>query len=68
MNIMINWLLYLVLELVEACERLNPFKKKFEPSLLAYNVVWFTNCSWLEQLYCFKELDQYLDKGKFCNE
>jgi hypothetical protein len=35
-------------------------KPKTETSLLAYNVNWFTNCSWLEQLYCFKQLDGYI--------
>jgi hypothetical protein len=40
------------------------FKKHKEPSYLAYNVAWFTNCSWLEQLQAFKQLDNYLDYGK----
>ena len=34
---------------------------KQTPSYLAYNVVWFTNCTWIEQLYAFDQFDMYLD-------
>lgn len=30
-----------------------------EPSLLALNVDWFTNCNWIEQLIAFKQMDIY---------
>lgn len=48
---------------------LKSFIKKFktkpvEPSYLAYNIIWFTNCSWLEQIWAYKQIDTYLDKGK----
>lgn len=34
-----------------------------QPSLLALNVDWFTNCSWLHQLIAFKQIDiYYFDK------
>lgn len=40
------------------------FKKQQTPSLLAYNVAWFTTCSWLEQLHAFDQIDNWLDTGK----
>jgi len=33
--------------------------KKTQPSLLALNVSWFTNCGWIEQLTAFKQIDIY---------
>jgi hypothetical protein len=38
-----------------------PFRKrkKYNVSLLAHNVDWFTNCSWMQQLIAFKQLDRY---------
>ena len=39
-------------------------QNKRTPSYLAYNVVWFTNCSWIGQLQAFKQLERYLDYGK----
>ena len=39
-------------------------RRQNEPSYLAYNVVWFTNCSWLEQLSAFKQLDCWYDYSK----
>lgn len=44
------------------------FSAKATPSLLAYNVHWFTNCSWIEQLWAFQQIDMYLDQGKCHNE
>jgi len=37
----------------------RPFKKKIEPSLLAENISWFNNCSWIEQLIAFKQISRY---------
>jgi hypothetical protein len=40
-------------------------KRKYRhesPSLLAHNMVWFTNCSWLEQTTSFKQLSGYYSK------
>ena len=34
-------------------------KSKPEPSLLALNVDWFTNCNWRDQLIAFKQIDIY---------
>lgn len=34
-------------------------QKKIQPSLLAYNVDWFTNCNWRDQLLAFKQMDIY---------
>lgn len=36
------------------------FRKKVDPSLLALNIDWFTNCSWVDQLLAFKQIDYYL--------
>jgi len=38
-----------------------PFRrrKKVNPSYLAVNMDWFTNCSWIEQLIAFKQIDRY---------
>jgi len=45
-------------------DTIKHYKRQQQPSLLAYNIDWFTNCSWLEQIYSFKQLDKYLDDGK----
>lgn len=41
-----------------------PFRKrkKIEPSLLALNIDWFTNCTWTEQLIAFKQISHYTVK------
>lgn len=38
-----------------------PFRKrkKYNISLLAHNMNWFTNCSWTEQMIAFKQIDRY---------
>jgi len=33
--------------------------KKVKPTYLAMNMYWFTNCSWMQQLIAFKQLDRY---------
>jgi hypothetical protein len=35
------------------------FKRKSKPTLIAHNVVWFTNCSWVEQLVAFDQIYLY---------
>lgn len=35
-------------------------KNKATPSLLAYNVHWFTNCNWVEQLVAFDQINDYI--------
>ena len=32
------------------------------PSLLALNIDWFTNCSWVDQLLAFKQIDEFYYK------
>lgn len=41
-----------------------PFRrrKNIEPSLIAYNIDWFSNCTWIDQLIAFKQIDQYTVK------
>jgi hypothetical protein len=29
------------------------------PSLLAHNIIWFTNCNWISQLEAFKQTSLY---------
>jgi len=49
------------LEVVEAWDRtVNLFRKKPKPSLLAYNVHWFTNATWLDQVFSFKQEDLWI--------
>jgi hypothetical protein len=38
-----------------------PFRKrkKYNVSLLAHNMHWFTNCNWMQQLIAFKQIDRY---------
>lgn len=52
--------------IVDAWNRL--FRRQTNLSLLACNVVWFTNCTWVEQLYAFQQIDKYLYQGKVCSE
>lgn len=52
----------LLLDIVEGTERAyNAIIRKPTPvpSLLAYNVDWFTHCNWREQIVAFKQLDIY---------
>jgi hypothetical protein len=47
----------LIVPLLNAIEKYN---SRFEsPSLLAYNIDWFTNCNWLTQITAFKRLADY---------
>lgn len=34
-------------------------RKKAEPSLIALNIDWFTNCNWREQIAAFGQLSNY---------
>jgi hypothetical protein len=34
-------------------------RKKIEPSLLAINIDWFTNCNWREQMNAFGQFGNY---------
>ena len=52
----------MLLDTVEGIERAyNAIlrKRQPKPSLLAYNIDWFTHCSWREQIVAFKQLDIY---------
>lgn len=46
-------------EYLESLYRRITRKPKPEPTLLALNVDWFTNCNWREQLIAFKQIDIY---------
>lgn len=53
------------MEALESLERLvNCLIRKPmpEPSLLALNIDWFTNCNWREQLIAFKQIDIYCSR------
>jgi hypothetical protein len=39
-------------------------RKKLKPTFLVLSIDRFTNSSWLEDLYCYKTLDDYLYTGK----
>lgn len=41
-----------------------PFRRRkhIEPSLIAHNMNWFTNCTWIDQLIAFKQIDYYTVK------
>jgi CRISPR/Cas system type I-B associated protein Csh2 (Cas7 group RAMP superfamily) len=54
-----DYLLAIVESLYHLINDYLPFKKKPKPSLLAMNIVWFTHCSWLEQLIAFKQISRY---------
>lgn len=43
--------------IANAIEKYN--NKDTSPSLLAHNIVWFTNCGWVEQITAFKQIDIY---------
>lgn len=51
--------------MLDTCEWLDNLynyiirKPKATPSLLAYNVDWFTHCNWRDQLIAFKQIDIY---------
>ncbi len=34
-------------------------RKASNPSLLALNIDWFTNCTWVDQLISFQQIDRY---------
>jgi len=46
-------------EWFQALYRYVTRQPKPEPSLLALNVDWFTNCNWRDQLIAFKQIDIY---------
>jgi hypothetical protein len=36
------------------------FKKKKQPSLLALQIAWFNNSSWLDRLFSYQNINRYL--------
>jgi hypothetical protein len=56
-----NLLLYIIAEWF--ADIINYFSKlgkpKPVPSLLAYNIDWFTHCNWRDQVLAFKQMDLY---------
>lgn len=43
--------------ILDAIERHK--SKNESPSLLAYNIGWFTNCNWFSQINAFKQTELY---------
>lgn len=39
-------------------------KQPASPSLMANNIIWFTNSTWLDRLISFQQLDTVLYKNK----
>lgn len=52
------------LETLEDLFRCLTFRKPRKVSLLARNILWFTECSWIDQLIKFDQLGDFLYKGK----
>lgn len=53
----------MVIETVEAYYRLrNMFRKKPEPSLIAFNVFWCTDSEWMDRLVAYRQLELWTDK------
>jgi hypothetical protein len=47
-----------ILEVVEGVNRIkNIFRKKSEPSLIAFNVFWMTDSEWMDRLVAYKQLE-----------
>jgi len=45
----------------ELFKRFSFIKNKPTPTLVAYNVIWFTDCSWLERIQAYGQLRRWLD-------
>lgn len=55
-------LIYLIGEIIFVylfANKLFIKEKRIKPSLLSFNVVWFTYCSWIDQLLAFKHIERY---------
>ncbi len=55
-------LIDLMLDFIESIKDLKQYivrGTKPVPTLIAYNVFWFTNCSWCDQLIAFKQIDRF---------
>lgn len=54
LNIIVEWF-------VEVSEYLcNIGRPKPKPTLLALNIDWFNNCTWIDQLISFKQIERYI--------
>jgi hypothetical protein len=54
--------IYLVLELIILSifdNKIFNVKKRIKPSLLSLNIVWFTNCGWVDQMIAFKQIKEF---------
>jgi hypothetical protein len=49
----------IVKKVIEALKEDLRFNKQ-QTSLLGHNMVWFSNCSWLDQLECQKQTYRYI--------
>jgi hypothetical protein len=54
-----NFLLFVIESIIIWLENVLP-RQKHTPTLLGYNIVWFTECTWVDQLLCFKQIDRYV--------
>ena len=53
------------LDIIEWFEQLAKTIKRVPkpvPTLLAYNMDWFTNCNWIERLVAFKRVNDYTSR------
>lgn len=48
----------IIFTLQDALHRLNPYKQN-KTTLLGHNIIWFTNCNWIEQLVAFGQISEY---------
>ena len=48
---------HMLVYILDTIEQYN--NKDKQPTLLAYNIAWFTDCSWLSQINAFRQVDLY---------
>jgi len=46
-------------QIIQALKQDLGISSKEAPSLLSYNMSWFTNCNWISQLEAFKQTSLY---------
>lgn len=54
-----------IVELINGVERVSNTitRKKVQPSLLVFNVLWFTESGWMDRLIAYKQLDLWTAKS-----
>lgn len=53
-----NFLLFCIESVAIWLDNVLP-KSKIQPTLLGLNIVWFTECTWVDQLISFQQIDRY---------